>query len=1317
MADDLQPAGVRAVIEDLGEYLTGAEQMNAATAGIGQAASEAAAQTSQASTGVDEFGKSLDDAATSSGGFNSAVGSISEGVQGLLAPLGALAVSIGAAFAVKDGIGAVNDLGGAISKLQQTTNLSAEDASKLTFAFDEYGITARQSSLLITKLSKDLASIGGIEDGTRALGEGTTAAEKMGDMLYTLGVRTKDAEGNQLTLNDSLGLVADAFQKMPNGIEKTNLATKLFGRQGKDLLPLLNKGAEGLKEMGITAEKLGLVLDQKTVDAVKKNKKEMKEFHAALQGISVQIGLALLPALTLGTKLLVNFAVAFNEHIVPAIKAASKVLNEFLGGAVSTVGPTIAGAIDVVQEAIEGLARSFKNGFIDFDAIANTEGTGKLRKLALVFAAVGAAAKLAITWIQNFVKAIRIISAVVGAVIKDQTNLLRIWEFLPEPVQKILLVIGKLVILFQELIRIARDVGSDIIDLVSGAFTRLADMLGGDGDTKVGGALKKFKEILKDLSEVVIPAMAAAITAFLGLLVVGTVVGFAQAIGGMVAAFGNIGPIKFFTGLIGDFLKGLAKPFEIVMNLVGDAVEGLFNIAKHLVGAGADLAGKVFSFTVNAIGDALGFINGLVFGGIQKLLDANPLRQKVILETTTGTGGVPTPTGAQAEAAGAKTGDSFIKGFIKTIGLPSIGGAIGTIFGNIFSNPEIQFATVFGGYLAFGARIAAAIAKGLTLAGVLEQTVVELLTGAEVITTIAPGGLQIGLAYFDAIVRGILAGFAFKRGDIEGGFLNLIPIITGAIGAAIGSVIPGAGTAAGFAIGVAVGEGILLGIKTVKFFGLKDTILFLLEGGLIGFTAKKLFAPVSKAIINELQALPRQLGYALGAAFAAAIIALIVFPFILLPGYIYREAKKIIPALVRGLTSASEAFNDFQIFLLKLGADAIKAFLKGFTSAANLFEQYNEFLVYGIIAIIKRIPEFFSDLPGLIVIEIRDLPRQIAFVFTKLPGLIAIQVKKIPGVFKDVIEDIVQGFKDGFKKLDDLTGGFLTGIVNAVKNFGRGFVQGFKDVWSDVNRATGGALDDITGKISTAFNGIIYGLTYAMGRIRDIVVGGWQFIVGGVTGVVGGLKGIVSGVFDLAADSLIASIAFVAGKVAGIINKITDIIQYIPGMGGFEATLNGLRDSLYALSGSNIAAPTRQPGEPAPGQPVLPGLPGSGNPGLAAGTQKPLGATLATKVGEQGTELALLGGGGAVLPKGSEVLTATTTSRLLAVLQGLSVAGRGGGGGGGGDLSVNIPLAIDARGLDFESMRAVVHAELDRQLLSSRNRATRAGAPIGSMIG
>ena len=101
---------------------------------------------------------------------------------------------------------------------------------------------------------------------------------------------------------------ADEFAAMADGPAKTAIAMERFGRAGTQMIPLLNQGREGIKQMIGEAEKLGLIIDAKTARAAEAFNDNLRRLHEAGRGVFLQLAERLLPALNELTETFVALA-------------------------------------------------------------------------------------------------------------------------------------------------------------------------------------------------------------------------------------------------------------------------------------------------------------------------------------------------------------------------------------------------------------------------------------------------------------------------------------------------------------------------------------------------------------------------------------------------------------------------------------------------------------------------------------------------------------------------------------------------------------------------------------------------------------------------------------------------------------------------------------------------------------------------------------------------------------------------------------------------------------------------------------------------
>lgn len=239
-------------------------------------------------------------------------------------------------------IGTTQDLGAAVNKLKRETGETSEEASKLLYAFKRTGLSGDEASASLGILAKKLKGVSDEETGV-ATGGKTTA-----DILNDIGVKAFTTSGQVGSLADIMPQIADVFKRMPDGIEKTGLAMQLFGRSGKDMIPILNQGSEGLKELGADAERFGLVLSDKGVADIKAYTGAQRELGSAFDGIKLAIGLAIMPALT-------DLTTAFTNALPP--------IRVFITEGLAKVGDFLTAHEEDIRNFAQGLRDLAEQGF------------------------------------------------------------------------------------------------------------------------------------------------------------------------------------------------------------------------------------------------------------------------------------------------------------------------------------------------------------------------------------------------------------------------------------------------------------------------------------------------------------------------------------------------------------------------------------------------------------------------------------------------------------------------------------------------------------------------------------------------------------------------------------------------------------------------------------------------------------------------------------------------------------------------------------------------------------------------------------------
>lgn len=107
-------------------------------------------------------------------------------------------------------------------------------------------------------------------------------------------------KGGTADLQRELMSLANRFQGMADGPEKTRLAIQALGEEGAALIPILNQGAKGIDDLMRSAQLSGNVISSQTVKAAKELKVQMSELQLQMEGFANTIGGGVVPVLIQG---------------------------------------------------------------------------------------------------------------------------------------------------------------------------------------------------------------------------------------------------------------------------------------------------------------------------------------------------------------------------------------------------------------------------------------------------------------------------------------------------------------------------------------------------------------------------------------------------------------------------------------------------------------------------------------------------------------------------------------------------------------------------------------------------------------------------------------------------------------------------------------------------------------------------------------------------------------------------------------------------------------------------------------------------------
>ncbi|MBZ0106147.1 MAG: hypothetical protein K8H84_11005 [Sulfuricella denitrificans] len=212
--------------------------------------------------------------------FDGMTGKVS-GLQSAIVGLGGALAGLSIVNSISSAIGNADDMG----KLAQKTGLTTEALSKLSYASKLSDVSNEQLATGLKQLSKNM----------------TEAASGSGEAVKyftALGVSVTDGAGKLKSADTVMGELAGKFSGMQDGATKTATAMAIFGKSGSDLIPLLNSGSDGLRDMADEAVRLGVVMTDEMSASAQEFNDNLTRMRAASEGLSISLANQMLPGLT-----------------------------------------------------------------------------------------------------------------------------------------------------------------------------------------------------------------------------------------------------------------------------------------------------------------------------------------------------------------------------------------------------------------------------------------------------------------------------------------------------------------------------------------------------------------------------------------------------------------------------------------------------------------------------------------------------------------------------------------------------------------------------------------------------------------------------------------------------------------------------------------------------------------------------------------------------------------------------------------------------------------------------------------------------------
>ncbi|HEY2461402.1 MAG TPA: hypothetical protein VGI16_11365 [Candidatus Acidoferrum sp.] len=307
---------------------------------------------------IARLGTGLLGIAGGSGAESSAFTAAAGGIASVTAEGGLAVIALGAlgtAFLAAGGAAAAFAISGGkivenLTNISQRTGISVRDLQVLQAAGGAVDVGLDD---LVTGFRKFSQAISG-GTGTNEDGSVSGVATKGSQALKILGVTSKDSF-------TALEQLATAFQSLPDGPTKSAVAIQVLGRSGLQLIPILNKGAQGVEQFRALVEQFGPNIDKNATEAQENWRKSTAELSLEYDRLKVSLSpvLSLIADLTGTVATLIDKTTKSPGAVLSAFGA---LIGNGTGNGIGSAIATLAAIPDKAAPAFNSLNQMFDVG-------------------------------------------------------------------------------------------------------------------------------------------------------------------------------------------------------------------------------------------------------------------------------------------------------------------------------------------------------------------------------------------------------------------------------------------------------------------------------------------------------------------------------------------------------------------------------------------------------------------------------------------------------------------------------------------------------------------------------------------------------------------------------------------------------------------------------------------------------------------------------------------------------------------------------------------------------------------------------------------
>ena len=349
-----------------------------------------------------------------------------KGINGLIEKLKGFGEALAAAFVVEKIHSFIEGqiaAGAELKKTSEKLGVETDELQALQLAANEAGVSSESLATGLRFLNRNISE---------AAGKGGEHAA----LFKKLGISLKEADGTARPAGDVMEDLADSIASIQDPARQVEVAMKLLGRGGVELLPLLKQGGQAFEDARKKMVALGGGMSKEFVEQSHQAEKANVDLKVAMMGLESAIATAIIPTFVklvdAGTKIAVEFqAMAKHTGVVKAAFAGFFVTAALLAPQVTLIaaaGVVLWAAFHELYRLLEGKDSVVGDALgPDKEAIV-AQLRESVETLSGAVDELGAAFSGTDEGTSGFVQALVIITGVVGGLIELFAKLIKALE-------------------------------------------------------------------------------------------------------------------------------------------------------------------------------------------------------------------------------------------------------------------------------------------------------------------------------------------------------------------------------------------------------------------------------------------------------------------------------------------------------------------------------------------------------------------------------------------------------------------------------------------------------------------------------------------------------------------------------------------------------------------------------------------------------------------------------------------------------------------------------------------------------------------------